>query len=95
MFQINLNSKPTGPSSHKQPAALNSLTERSKPELAQWYHLDLFSPVNKTLLQAINNGHSTTRPNLTVELVNHLPPSMATANFQMKQIRNIIKSTKT
>ena len=68
---------------------------RSKPELSKWYHTALFSPEKKTLIQAIKNGHFTTWTNLTVELMNQLPPSMATAKGHMKQIRKNIKSTKT
>ena len=55
----------------------------------------LLSPEKKTLLQAIKNGHFTTCPNLKVELINHLPPSMSTAKVHMKQIRENINSTKT
>ena len=81
--------------SKQQPAALNALVEISNPELAKWYHTALFIPVKKNLLQAIKNGHFTTWPNLKVELMNHLPPSMATTKGHMKQIRKNIKSTKT
>ena len=95
MCQVNLTSNPTGPPSHQQPAVINTLAERSKPELAKWYHMALFRPVKKTLLQAIKNGRFFTCPNLTVELMKHLPPSMATAKVHMKHISNNSKSTKT
>ena len=49
--------------------------------------MDLFSPVKKTLLQSIRNGHFTTWPNMTVELMKHLPPFMDTAKGHMKQVR--------
>ena len=63
----------------KQPLeALNTLAEISKPELAKWYHATLFRTVNKTLIQFINNGHFTTWPNITVDLMNHLPSYMDT-----------------
>ena len=95
MWQVNLTSNPTRPPSHQQPAALNALAERSNPELSKWYHAALFIPVKKTLLQAIKNSHFTTWPRLPVELMKHLPPSMATSKVHMKQIRKNINSTKT
>ena len=95
MWQFNLTSNPTGTHSQQQPAEINSLAARSNPELSKWYHAALFIPVEQNLLQAINNCHFATWPNLTVELMNNLPPSMSTAKFHINYIRNNIKSTKT
>ena len=95
MCQVNLTSNPTGSPSQQQPSALNSLEARSRPELAKWYHAALFIPVNKILLQSIKNVHFTAWPDLNVELMKHLPPSMSTEKVHMKQIRKNIKSTKT
>ena len=95
MRQVNLTSNPTVLPSHQQSTALNVLEERSKPDIAKWYHASLFSPLNKTLLQAIKNGHFTTWSNLTVELMKHIPPSMVTSQFHMKYIRKNINSTNT
>ena len=95
MWQVNLTSNPTRTPSHQQPASLNTLEEIINLELAKWYHAALFIPVKKILLQAIKNGHFTTWTNLTVEIMKHLPPSMATAKCHTKQIRKSIKSIKT
>ena len=32
------------------------MADRNKPDLAQWYHAALFSPVKQTLIQAIKKG---------------------------------------
>ena len=95
MWQVNLTSNPIGPPSQQQLAAPNALAAIINPELAKWYHVALFSPVNKTLLQAIKKSHFTTRPNLTVEFMKHIYPSMATSKGHMKHIRKNINSTKT
>ena len=95
MWQVNLTSNPTRPPSQQKPTALNALADISKPGISKWYYASLFIPVKKTLLQDIKNGHFTTWPNLTVELMNHLPTSTDTAKGHMKHIRNNIKSTKT
>ena len=95
MCQVNLTINPGQPLIQKQQGALNALAARSNPELDKWYHTTLFSPVRKTLPQAINKIHFSAYPNLTVDLINHLPPSMATAKGIMKQIQKNIKSTKT
>ena len=56
------------------------MAERTKTELAQWYHDILFSPVKQTLIQEIKKGYFATWTNLTIDLSNkHTPQSMATA----------------
>ena len=86
---------PQGPTPIHQSA--NILTaDRTKPELSQWYHATLFSPVKQTLILVIKKGYFTTWPCLTIELINkHLPQSMATDKGHMHQIRKNLKFTKT
>ena len=95
MWQVNINSNPNQTPSEQQPASLNGLAARSKPDLDKCYHIALSIPVKKTLLHAINNIHFTTLPNLIVDLMKYLSPSVTTAKVHMKRIRKNIKSTKT
>ena len=51
------------------------MTERTKPDMAQWYYATLFIPTKKTIIQAIKEYYFTTCLNLKVDLINkHLPP---------------------
>jgi hypothetical protein len=54
--------------------------DKSKAELAMYYHATLGSPAPSTpLLRAIRHGHLTTFPSLTTQLITkHLPKSLAT-----------------
>ena len=71
------------------------MSERTKYNLAQWYHATLFNPVKQTLIQSIKKGYFATQPNLEMGLVNkHVPPSMATSKGHMHQTRNNIMCTK-
>ena len=71
------------------------MAEGTKPELEQWYHATLFSPVKQTLIQAIKKGYFATWPNLRSELINkYIPPSMATSKGHMHQTRKNLNSTK-
>ena len=79
MWQVNLTRNPYHLPIHQQPAALNALAARSNIELSQWYHVTLFRPVPQNLLQDIKKGHFSAYPNLTVELMKHLPHSTAKA----------------
>jgi hypothetical protein len=55
-------------------------TNKSNQELATYLHAALDSPTPSTLLQAIWQGHLTTIPGLTTNLIaKHLPKSIATA----------------
>ena len=94
MWQEQL-STTTQPSPTKIHQSSNNLKkERTKPDLAQWYHTTLFSPVNHNLIQAIKKGYLATWNNLTISLINkHIPPSMATDKGHMYQTRKNIKST--
>ena len=73
MWQVNLTSSSDHPPSQPQPGALNAPVARIKPDIVQWYHATLFSPVVKTLLQYIKKFHFSTWPNLTVDLMKHIP----------------------
>ena len=68
MWQVKL-TPPQGPTPTHQ--SVNTLmADRIKPELAQWYHATLSSPVNHTLIQAIKRGYFTTWTYLIIELIN-------------------------
>ena len=71
---------PTGKSAN------NLMKDNTKPELSQWCHTTLFSPVKKNLIQEIINGYFATSPKSTIDLINkHIPPSMATDKGHMHQ----------
>ena len=73
----------------------NLIEDRNKPEMTQWYHTALFSPVKKTLIKAIKKGYFARWPNLTIDLINkHIPPSMETSKVHMHQTRKNIKFTR-
>ena len=90
MFQFNLTNIPGQTPSSPIPASLNTLAAGTKPELSQCYHATLFSPFHKTLLQAIKRGQFFIWLKLTLKVIKHLPPSMATEKLHMKQIRKNI-----
>ena len=72
------------------------MAERTKPELAHWYHTKLFSPAKQTLIQAIKKGYFATWSNLIIDLINkHLPQSMATSKGHVHQTRKKHNSAKT
>ena len=72
------------------------MADRTKPELAQWYHATLFIPVKQTLIQAIKKGYFAIWPYLTIVLINkHLPQSMETSKGHMNQTGKNLKSTNT
>ena len=95
MWQYNLTNIPGHPPIPPTQASLNAMAARTKIESAQLYHVTLFRPVCKTLLQAINKGHFAMWPNLTVELINHISPSVSNAKGHMKKIWKNVQSTKT
>ena len=94
MWHVNLTRKPYHLPIQQLPSNINALKARNKPDIEQWYYATLFSPVRKTLLQAINKEQFSTFPNLTVYLMKHLLPYMATEKVHTKQMRKNIKSTK-
>jgi hypothetical protein len=70
-------------------------TDQPKQELAAYLHAALGSPAPSTLLRAIRNGHLTTIPGLTTNLISkHLPKSLATTLGHQDQEANNIRSTK-
>ena len=95
MWKVNLTKNPDHQQIQKQPAALNALTEITKPDLLQWYHATLFSPLHKNLFQAIKKSHFYTWLNLPVELIKHILPSVDTEKGHIKQLRKNTKSNKT
>ena len=85
MWQVQLN-PPQTISTPTQKSENTLIAERTKPELAQWYHAKLFIPIKHTIIQAIKKGYFSTWTNLTSKLINkHLPPSMATAKVHMQK----------
>ena len=71
------------------------MSERTKPDLSQWYHTTLLSTIKQTLIQEINKGYFDTSTHLTIDVTNkHIPPSIATAKCHMHQTRKNINSTK-
>ena len=71
------------------------MADRTKLELAQWYHSTLLVPFKQTLIKSIKNCYLATWTNLTIYLVNkHIPQSTATPKSHMHQTRKSIKSTK-
>ena len=72
------------------------MADITKPELVQWYHAALLSPIKHTLIQEIKKGYFATWPYSTINLIKkHLPQSMATSKVLMQQTRKNLKSTKT
>ena len=54
--------------------------DKTKQQLAMYYHATLGSPARSTLLRAIRQGHLVTLPGLTTQLISkHLPLSIDTA----------------
>ena len=68
--------------------------DKSKEELALYYHATLGSPAVSTLLRAIRRGHLTTFPQLTTHLISkHLPKSIATTLGHQDQESKNLRST--
>ena len=56
MWQVNLSTTPQPiPTPSNQPSN-KLMAERTKSDLAQWYHTTLFSPVKQTVIQLIKKG---------------------------------------
>jgi hypothetical protein len=69
--------------------------DKTKQELAMYYHATLGSPVPSTLLRAIRRGHLTTFPQLTTNLITkHLPKSLSTVFGHQDQEAKNIRSTR-
>ena len=70
--------------------------DKTKQELALYYHATLGSPVSSTLLRAIRRGHLVTFPGLTTRLISkHLPKSMSTTlGHQDEEARNVRSTSK-
>jgi hypothetical protein len=70
--------------------------DKSKQELATYYHATLGSPAVSTLLRAIRRGHFISFPGLTTTLISkHLPKSIATTlGHQDQEAKNIRPTNK-
>ena len=69
--------------------------DRKNTELIQYLHGFCFSPTPRTFLKAIKNGNFLTWPGLNnQQLLNPIPPSIATALGHLDQERKNLQSTK-
>ena len=100
LWDVNLSSlQPTPPATAATPAP-NSIKiimrfDKTKAELAMYYHACLGSSVVSTFIHAIKQGFLNTWPGLTVELIkNHLPPSIPTAKGHLRQESQRLQSTR-
>ena len=100
LWDVNLSSlQPTPPTTASTPAP-NSINiimrfDKTKAELAMYYHACLGSSVVSTFIHAIKQGFLNTWPRLTVELIkNHLPPSIPTAKGHLRQESQRLQSTR-
>ena len=68
---------------------------RGKTELIQYLHGWCFSPTPRTFMKAIKNGNFLTCPGLkNQQLLNHIPPRIATALGHLDQERKNLQSKK-
>ena len=69
--------------------------DKTKMDLAAYHHASIFSPVQSTLVNSINNNHFTSWPGLTPSLITkNLPPVLATAKGHLHQEKQNLQSTK-
>ena len=72
--------------------AANAFTMNTHQNAIKFLHQSLFSPSKTTLIQAIDNNHLTTFPNLTTKAIKYyLTPSPATEKGHMKRPRQGIR----
>ena len=84
---------PSLPSNDTAASAIRSAA--TKADLAAFLHACLFSPMVVTLLRAIQRGHFTSFPGLTVDLIRkHLLKSTATTKGRMRGQQKNVRSTK-
>ena len=77
---------------------INVILRKKQPQLdlITFLHGACFAPVTSTWVKAIKNGHFTTWPGLTSELVTkYLPTSVYTAKGHLNQERKFLQSTNT
>jgi hypothetical protein len=78
----------------REHSAHDMYEQKSIQDTITYLHACCFSPVPDTWLKAIQNGHFSTWPSVTVENVRkYLPKSDATSKGHMNQIRQNIRST--
>ena len=69
--------------------------DKTKHDLAKFHHASLYSPVQQTLIKAINNNQLTSFPELSSKLITkNLPPTIATEKGHLNQERQNIQSIK-
>ena len=99
LWDVNVSSLHQPPTTATNPAP-NSVNvimrfDKTKAELAMYYHACLGSPVVSTFINAIKQGYLATWPGLTVNLIkNHLPPSIPTAKGHLRQEYQKLRSTR-
>ena len=77
--------------------SINVIIRKKQPklDLVTFFHGACFAPVASTWIKAIKNGHFTSWPGLTPELVTkHLPTSVYTAKGHLNQEKQFLQSTK-
>ena len=100
LWGVNLSSSQQSPPATATNPTRNSINvimcfDKTKAQLAMYYHACLGSPVVSTFLNAIKQGFLTTWPGLTVDLIkNHLPLSIPTAKGHLRQESQNLRSTK-
>ena len=71
------------------------IKDETKMDLAAYHHASIFSPVQSTLVYAINNNHFTSWPGLTSTLITkNLAPVLATEKGHIRQEKQNLQSTK-
>ena len=70
--------------------------KKARMELAQYFHVVCFSPVQSTFIKAITNSHLKSCPELTPTIISkYLPTSIVTVHEHLHQENQSLKSTKT
>ena len=81
--------------SHPNQANVILRQDITKRKLAKYFHAAAFSPVKSTFIAAINNGHFTSFPGLSVSLISkNLPQSPFTVKGHLDKEQNNLCSTR-
>ena len=84
------------PSTRSHPCQANSIIyyDKTKHELAKYFHTAAFIPVKSNFIAAINGGHYTSWPGLSASLISkHLPQSPFTVKDHLDQEQKNIRPT--
>ena len=85
----------SAPSKLPSTAASIIRSKSTKSDLAAFLHGTFFSPVVSTFVRAVRQGHLTTWPGLTTDLIlRHLRPSIATTRGHQRGQQQNLRSTK-